>query len=192
MNRNLVTKRDGTHEPFDLAKLRTTLARVMQLSEADPKLAEPLARAVAAHMEEWDEPNPPTTEYIFRCVRSVLQQTGLAEVARDFTRQRRTRDHRRRVLRVIDRNGQGRRFAPWRKAEVVRVLKEEYGVGHAAARFLAGRCEDQVFALNYRLISRTLVTELIRTELLAWGLADEPVCVQGRFPVVPPWPEPRS
>lgn len=187
-----VCKRDGSHEEFTFPKLRTTLARVMQMGEADPKLAEPLARAVAAHLDEWQEPNPPTTEYIFRCVRSVLQQSGLAEVARDFTRQRRARDHRRRVLRIVDRAAPGRRFAPWRKAEIVRVLKEEYGIGHSAARFLAGRTEEQVFALNYRLISRTLVSELIRNELLAWGLADEPVRAQGRQTVMGPWPEPRQ
>lgn len=176
----LVTKRDGAVEAFDLPKLRTTLSRVMARCECDGKLADPLARAVAAHLQEWEEPHPPTSEYIFRCVRSVLQQTGLEEVAREFSQQRRLRDQRRRSIRVVDRDTNSRRFAPWRKSEVARTLKDSFGIGHNASRFLAGRTEEQVFALNYRLVSKTLVSELIRNELLAWGLADEPVHVFDR------------
>jgi hypothetical protein len=171
----LVIKRDGSIEPFELPKLRTALARVMKSAACDEKLADPLARAVAAHLEEWDEPTPPTTDYVFRCVKSVLQQTGLEEAARDFVRQRRARDQRRRTVRIVDRDLRSRRFQAWRKSAVVTTLKVDYGIGHAAARFLAGRTEDQIFALNYRLVSKTLITELMRNELLAWGLADEPL-----------------
>jgi len=35
----------------------------------------------ALHLQDWSEQAPPTTSYIYRCVRAVLQQTGLADVA---------------------------------------------------------------------------------------------------------------
>ena len=168
-----VAKRDGSIESFSISKLRSALTRVLRTSECDAKLAEPLAKAVAVHLEDWEDQNPPSTDYVFRCVRQVLEQTGLDDAAREFARQRRIRDERRKSLRVVDRDAPGQRFAPWRKAEVFRSLQKDYGIGSAAARFLAGRTEDQVFALNYRLISKTLIAELIRNELLAWGLADE-------------------
>jgi hypothetical protein len=43
------------------------------------------------------------------------------------------------------------------------------------ARFLAGQIEAQVFTLDYRLITRPFLSELVRSEVLAWGLADEDV-----------------
>lgn len=182
MSRNglYVIKRDGCQEPFSIAKLRSSLTRVMRVSECDPKLAEPLAKAVLSHLDDWQEPQPPTTDYVFRCAKAVLEQTGLEDAAREFARQRRIRDERRKAVRIVDRDTPSKRFAAWRKSEVVRSLKEEYGIGHAAARFLAGRTEEQIFALNYKLVSRTLVSELLRNELHAWGLSDERLTTPNR------------
>lgn len=171
-----ITKRDGSIECFRVTKLQGCLAGVLQGRAYDPRLAGPLARAVALHLQEWCEPAPPTSQYIFRCVCSVLEQTGLRDVADDLQHHRRLRAARRRRTRVIALAGhtpnQGR---PWCKDAIVATLENQYGLRHNVARFLAGQIEDQVFALNYRLITRSFVAELVRNEVLAWGLADKQV-----------------
>jgi hypothetical protein len=172
----VVTKCDGSVECFSAAKLSATLARVLQGRSYDPRLARPLARAVALHLKEWRGSNPPTTQYIFRCVSSVLEQTGLADVADDLTHHRRLRTVRRRRTRVLAGSKKtGERGRPWRKVAIVATLENHYGLRHAVARFLAGQIESQVFALNYRLITKPFLAELVRNEVLAWGLADEQV-----------------
>ncbi len=172
----VVTKRDGTVERFGSDKLSATLASALQARSYDPRLSTPLARAVALHLQEWKHPNPPTTEYIFRCVASVLEQTGLADVADDLKRHRRMRASRRRRTRVMAAGDQpGAKGKPWRKSAIVATLENHYGLRHTIARFLAGQIETQVFALDYRLITRPFLGELVRNEVLAWGLADEQV-----------------
>ncbi len=170
----VVTKQDGTVERFALPKLANCLARVLRGRAYDPRLAGPLARAVAMHLREWPREQPPTTEYIYQCVTAVLQQTGLTDVADDLGHHRRLRAARRRRTRVL-RSGApaGTTGEPWRKVALVATLENRYGLTHAVARFLAGQIELQVFALNYRLMTRPFLAELVRSEVLAWGLADE-------------------
>jgi hypothetical protein len=168
-----ITKQDGSVECFRAAKLTACLTRVLDGRAYDPRLAGPLARAVAMHLEEWTDPRLPTTHYIFRCVCSVLQQTGLNDVAEDLINHRRLRASRRRRIRVIDDKARkGGKPRPWRKLSLVATLQDAFGISHAVARFLAGQVEAQVFALNYRLVTKAFLTELVRNEVLAWGLAD--------------------
>jgi len=186
----VVTKNDGSAECLSLAKLSASIARGLRGRAYDARLAGPLARAVAMHLAQWPVTSPPTTEYIFECVCAVLRQTGLPEVADDLLNHRRMRAVRRLRTRVLDRADQpGNRSKPWRKLAVVAALQERYGLRHAVARFLAGQIEAQVFALNYRVITKAFLEELIRNEVLAWGLADEPTAhVESdscRHPVVP-------
>lgn len=168
----IVTKHDGSLEGFSLSKLSNALATVLQGRSYDPRLSRPLARAIGLHLRGWAELTPPTTEYIHRCVCSVLQQTGLGEVADDLASHRRLRAARRRRVRVLDRRESTQRGRRWQKVELVETLESRYGLRHAVSRFLAGQIEAQVFALNYRLISETFLAELVRNEMLAWGLAD--------------------
>ena len=56
---------------------------------------------------------------------------------------------------------------------MIAVLEEQYDIGLAAARILAGELETRVLNLGYRRISRGLLKELIRTELSAWGLRSD-------------------
>lgn len=167
----IVTKRDGTVERFGPAKLVNTLARAMQAHQYDTKLAEPLARAVAMHLREWGDSRPPTTNYIHRCVCSVLRQTGLGDVAEDLAAERRLRAVRRRRIRVID-AGDDAGGVAWQKSAIVQTLQNKYGLRYAVCRFLAGQIEQQVFALNYRRVKTSFLAELVRNEVMAWGLAD--------------------
>lgn len=174
----IVTKRDGTLERFRPTKLVATVARAMRARQYDPALAEPLVRAVALHLREWGDPRPPTTNYIHRCVCSVLRQTGLGDIGDDLAVSRRQRTLRRRQVRVVDRDGDPRGDA-WRKAVVVQTLQDVYGLRHAVCRFLAGQIEQQIFALNYRRVKKSFLAELVRNEVMAWGLADEQVLRAG-------------
>lgn len=180
----MVTKRDGTVEHFRPAKLTNCLVRAMQGRAYDPNLAEPLTRAVTLHLGEWRDTQPPTTNYIHRCVCSVLRQTGLGDVAEDLGLQRRTRTLRRRQIRVVDEDGSEHGVA-WRKASIVATLLNDYGLRHTVSRFLAGEIEMQVFALDYRRIRKSFLAELVRNEVLAWGLADTQV-LEMDTPVVEP------
>jgi len=168
----VVTKSDGTLERFSLAKLSNCLTAAVRELAYDPRLAQPLGRAVAMHLQEWSEANPPTTGYIYRCLRSVLQQTGLSDVADALAEHRRQRRMRRRRIRVLDLDPMSAGSEAWRKSAIVETLRNEFGLRHAVARFMAGRIEDQVFALDYRVISRPFIWEMLRNEVLAWGLAD--------------------
>lgn len=169
----VVTKGDGTVERFSLTKLQNCLTRVLRTQSYDARLAGPLANAIAMHLAEWQGAVPPSTNYIHRCARSVLNQTGLAEVAEVLATHRRQRQVRRRQIRVLETELARGLGQPWRKGALVEHLEHRHGLRHAVARFLAGRIEDQVFALDYRVVSKSFLRELVRNEVLAWGLADE-------------------
>ncbi len=175
----VITKRDGTLERFSLAKLSNCLATAIQGRAYDPRLAGPLSRAVAQHLSEWHQSQPPTTEYIYRCLQSVLQQTGLSDVAEDLEVHRRLRCRCRRRIRILDGGADGAAAESWRKTTLVGTLQNRYGLRYNVARFLAGRIEAQLLGLGYRVISRSFLDELARSEVLAWGLADTQVLQSG-------------
>ena len=66
----------------------------------------------------------------------------------------------------------GRSAARWRKAALVATLQNVYDLRQSVARFLAGRVEERVFGLRYRLVSKSLLAEMVREEVLAWGLLE--------------------
>lgn len=168
----LIQKRDGTREPFSNAKLRRIIVAAMRSCRYDSKLADPLVQAVEVHLRYWDEPKPPTSEYIFRCVYAVLKQTGLKDVAECLAAHRRWRRMQRRSVRIL-RAAPKRGSKPWRKASVVAHLQKRFGVGHEVARIVAGELEMRVLNLGFQELSQRLMEELILSELAAWGLHHE-------------------
>jgi len=170
--RIMIAKREGELEPFETAKLRRCLAAAMETCNRDERFADALAHAVELHLRDWSESRPPTTEYIFRCLRIALTETGMDQVARQLARHRRRRANQRRAVSVRDARGERRALAPWRKATVAGTLERRHGLRHPVARILAGEVERRVLALEYGVVSTTLITELVRSELSAWGLTD--------------------
>jgi hypothetical protein len=173
----VVTKRDGTRECFSLPKLRSCLAKVLRTCSRDVRVAEPLARAVAVHLARTNDGGLCSTEYICRCVCAALSETGLGDVAEELAAHRRLRDARRRRVRVVDAAEPGHGPTRWRKGALVATLRGVYDLRSSVARFLAGRIEEQVFVLGYRQVSKTLLAEVVRNEVLAWGLLDVPANV---------------
>lgn len=166
----LVRKRDGGREPFQVAKVRRGLAVAMRECQYDERFADSLARAVALHVEGWRDRHLPTTEYIFRCVRTVLKETGLVDVARQISLHRRCRAQRRRTVQVLDLRDRQRTARPWRKTDVARTFEIHHGLAPETSRILAAAVEERVLSLNYEVLTAALVDELVRSELLAWGL----------------------
>lgn len=170
----MIAKRDGTQESFSLPKLRAYLVRGLRGQGYEAQLAEPLARAVAAHLRLWKRPAPPTSEYVHQCALAALALTGFDAAAADLAAHHRLRAARRRRTWVGDPDHPQRRAARWCKAALVATLEQTYRLRRPVARFLAGQIEEQVFARGWRVVSRTLLRELVQHEVLAWGLADEP------------------
>lgn len=168
-----IVKRDGSHEAFDFAKLRRCVGAAMRACRYDDACADALCRAVRMHLDEARR-RPPSSEYVFRCVQSVLNETGLADVAEQLAGHRKVRDGRRRALAVIGARNGGAEAAPWEKSRVARSLERRYQLTHSTARILAGEIEQRVLALEYRVVSAALVDELVRNELMSWGLATVP------------------
>lgn len=173
-----VVKRDGNTEAFDFGKLRRSVSAAMKATGYDPAYADALAKAVAIHVREWDEHDPPTTEYLFTCVRSVLEETGLGDVAQAIVRHRRHRASRRSSISVIDPRRPQRPPSAWSKGRIVETFERRYQVKPDVSRFLAGEIEQRLLALGYHVVSTALVAELIRNELMAWGLSDDAIAVR--------------
>lgn len=167
-----LVKRDGSHEPFARGKLRRAIAIGMRACKYDPDLADPLVQAVEVHLKYWDEPRLPTTDYVFRCVHAVLNETGLKDVAEELVQYRRWRRGRRRVVRVV-REGDKASSRPWRKSLIVRRLEKDFELQPATCRILASNVEQHVLGLGFAEVTQRLVDELLRTELMAWGLTEE-------------------
>lgn len=173
-----VVKRDGNSETFDFSKLKRSVSVAMKATGYDPAYADALAKAVAIHVREWDESDPPTTEYLFTCVRSVLEETGLGDVAQAIVRHRRQRANRRSSISVIDPRRPQRPPTAWSKARIVETFERRYQVKADVSRFLAGEIEQRLLTLGYHVVSTALVAELIRNELMAWGLSDDAMVVR--------------
>jgi hypothetical protein len=168
----MIAKREGQLERFELPKPRRCLAAAMRACNRDVRLADALARAVALHLRDWSAASPPSSEYVFRCLRTALVKTRLEDVAQHLVLHRRRRASQRQRLSVFDVNKSHYVLAPWRKAAVAATLEGRHGLTHAVARILAGEIERRVLALEYSVVSKSLIRELVRNELLAWGLAD--------------------
>lgn len=184
-----IVKADGSSERFSESKLQRCLQQVLRGSAYDVKLAEPLARAVAMHVSGTRSTRPPASEYVFRCLLTVLKETGLDDAADALANHRRQRAAHRRRVRILVSSRTKRALLGWSKRAVVQSLMQQHGLQRPVARLLAGEIETRVFALGYRVVRAPLVTELTRNELMAWGLADEPALAVGSSGASPA-PEP--
>lgn len=172
-----VVKSDGTLEPFQFAKVRRGLAAAMRSCRYDDRYADALARAVEIHVQEWTGVRPPTTDYLHRCVREVLVETGLTDVAAEVERHRTVRRELRKRVSVVDARRRGRRNRPWSKARVVQTLVRRHALRPEVARIVGAEIEQRVLGLRYQVVSSSLIAELIRNELMAWGLCEVVSCV---------------
>lgn len=189
----VIAKQDGPAERFSDAKLRNCLATVLAAARQDPKLANPLARAVAMHLCDWSEREPPSSEYVYRCVQAVLQQTDLRPAARCMAVHRRRRRARRRQVRVVYPERASAPAVGWRKARVVASLRNTHGLRTPVARLLAGEVEARVLDLGFDHVQAPLVAALVQNVLMTWGFsAGDCPATAGGVPVAAARPEART
>lgn len=166
-----VVKRDGTVETFEPAKLRRCLAIGMKACDHRAGLANDLVRAMEMHLRDCSAGRALKSDYIFRCARTVLRETGLPEVAKVLDSFRRHRATCREQVRVFSEKREDQSLKKWRKTCLVNTLVRDFGVSGSTARVLAGEVEQRVLMLGYGAVSTGLISELIRTELRCWGLS---------------------
>ncbi|MFQ5423623.1 MAG: hypothetical protein ACE5F9_06530 [Phycisphaerae bacterium] len=171
-----VRKRDGEVERFSLPKLMTCMRRGLDgagdAAGFSLRGARGLAEAVQTYLAEMADTDPVMAARIADMVYLVLTHTGHGEAAmaiQEFARER-ERD-RRRVLVATRRKVDGR-YAQrrWKKGLVVSHLRRQHLLDAPVSRMIAGRVEQLVFNCGLRVVTSGLVTEMVRSELLAWGL----------------------
>jgi len=172
-----VTKRDGTQEDFDVAKLRACLARALQACGYPSRLAAPLAAAITDYLARRPPEPSPTTDSVYRYACTVLGKTGFGEAVAWLNVNRRRRAVLRRNVSVFDALQPQQCSTRWSRAVLVGGLRRQHQLLPSVARFLAGRIEQHVLDLGMRLVSTTFIAELARKELSAWGLSEAALTV---------------
>lgn len=179
-----IRKRDGRTEPFDVRKLRRALLRALREARQPGYYAEPLAEAIAIHLNDWSEPQPASSDYVFDCCRAVLRETGLRRVARALERYRRRRDRRRQATQVRRLSGAGVVVEGWSRRRIAGTLEQRFGLTAGVARIVSSDVEQRVLSLGYRVVDAELIEAVVRNELRAWGLLDAATEVVSGSPVL--------
>ncbi|MBL8879390.1 MAG: hypothetical protein JNG88_09755 [Phycisphaerales bacterium] len=169
----MVTKADGSRELFSEEKLRRCLSLALESGGFETMHAGALAAAVRMHLQREADTTELTSEYLLACATAVLQQTGAGEAADELQRRQRERDGLRRRTRVFNPERPSKGLKVWRKSALVECLLKKHGLDAKVARMLAGEVEMRVFASGYQVVRSPLISEMIRNELMAWGLIDD-------------------
>ncbi len=171
-----VCKRDGSDEPFSLAKLAGSIREGLDASGEAAGLAGStaagLAEAVHDYVEKSSADDPVKTEFLAELVELVLAQTGHTAASMAFQRHRSFRDRQRRRVMVANPRPSDGRFVRrrWNKSHIVQHLRRQHGLDAPVSRMIAGRVEQLVFQCGLNVVTVGLVYEMIKSELLAWGL----------------------
>lgn len=171
-----VSKRDGTSEPFVLAKLlrciRFGLQAVQEGWELDTTTAGNLGDAVYEYLKTTFDESTITTRQLSELVELVLSQTGHSAAAMAIREHHRFRDKLRRMIMVATARPRDGRIVQqrWNKSLIVQHLRRQHGLHVPTARMIAGRVEELVFCCGLRVVTSGLVREMTRSEMLAWGL----------------------
>jgi len=179
-----VRKRDGGSEPLIFCKLTGGMRRALEASGeavgAEAVTAAGLAEAIRDHLRRTAREEPIDTRYLSELVELVLLQTGHQGAAAAFHQYQSLRDQQRRRLMVASPRPADGRYVQrrWDKSLVVQHLRRQHGIEPSVARFIAGRVEQLVFSCGLRVVTGGLVYEVIKSELLAWGLLPSALLVK--------------
>lgn len=171
-----VLKRDGSVEPFVLAKLLNCIGHGFHASgepqERGSATSRGLAEAVQTYLFQSQAEAAVPSDHLSELVELVLTQTGYSAAGMAIRQHQHARERMRRWTKVAHRRVRDGRFVQrqWNKSKVVRHLMEDHQLDAPAARVIAGRVEQLVFNCGLKVVTAELVTELAKSELLAWGL----------------------
>ncbi|MDF1667188.1 MAG: hypothetical protein P1V97_35920, partial [Planctomycetota bacterium] len=183
---SLVRKRDGRLEPYQEAKLESTLLKGFGSEASDEEqknLAEDLARSLSFFLFRGREKETPwrgragtvvTSEEVNLAVLRALRETGNLDAAAQIEQHSAWRSDRRKkvvlpandTLQIFNRGEE----SPWTKS---RVLSKLIGIGleRELAADIARNVEQRIFASGLQRISATLLQEMIDAELSQRGLS---------------------
>lgn len=179
-----VLKRDGTIEPFLLAKLLDAIGSAFSASgepqERNMATARGLTEAVHAYLEKTSPDQPVPSEHLGELVELVLAQTGHTAASMAARHHVEDRNRRRRWLRVAQRRRSDGCVVhrQWNKRQVVAYLRKEHGLEVTTARIIAGRVERLVLNCGLKVVTAGLIREIAVSELLAWGLLPAALAVR--------------
>lgn len=172
-----VIKRDGSIEPFAIAKMlnciRNGLAATGDSCGLDMSAAGGLAEAVFEYLTSSFRRSPVPSRHIAELVELVLSQTGHGTASLAIREHTASRELRRRRLMVASARPSDGRIVQhrWSKSLLVRHLRRQHHLDVPIARMIAGRVEQLLFNCGLRVVTSGLIREMARSELLAWGLA---------------------
>ncbi|MEE8385402.1 MAG: ATP cone domain-containing protein [Dehalococcoidia bacterium] len=169
-----VRKCDGSLEPFVLVKLTNSIRNGLQAGgeAAGLDAGGGLAEAVHQYVRQSPRDEPVQSAYLAELVELVLTHTGHAAASMAMRRYRAFLEERRRRLMVASARSSDGRFVRrrWNKALIVQHLRRQHMLGAPVSRMIAGRVEQLIFNCGLKVVTSGLVYEMIKSELLAWGL----------------------
>lgn len=179
-----VRKRDGSTEPLSFCKLTGGMRRSLEAAgEAiglEAATSAGLAEAIHDYLRRAGREEAIDTRHLAELVELVLLQTGHNGAAAVFHQYQSLRDQQRRRLMVAGQRPSDGRYVQrrWDKSLVVQHLRRQHNLESTVARLIAGRVEQLMFACGLRVVTGGLVYEMIKSELLAWGLLPSALLVK--------------
>lgn len=171
-----VVKRDGSIEPFMTSKILSCIFNGLEAtgeaSELTAAMARGLGEAVTEYLHSISKGSTIPSRQLVDLVDLVLSQTGHCEAAMAIRHHANLRDRRRKVMMVATPRPTDGRFVQkrWDKSLIVQHLKRQHQLDAPTSRMMASRVEQLVFNCGLRVVTAGLVREMVRSELLAWGL----------------------
>ncbi|MBN2563652.1 MAG: hypothetical protein JXQ75_22265 [Phycisphaerae bacterium] len=171
-----VSKRDGSTEPLSFAKMLNCIRNGLEASGEAPGLETGMAAGLAEVVHEYVKKSfrnsAVESRRLAELVDLVLAQTGHTAACMATQQYRSLREQQRRQVMVANPRPSDGRYVRrrWNKSHIVQHLRRRHMLGAPVSRMIAGRVEQLVFNCGLRVVTAGLVCEIIKSELLAWGL----------------------
>jgi ribonucleoside-triphosphate reductase len=192
-----VLKRDGREEPFNRRKIAEAIFRAAEpVGGYDRALADSLASAVSIYLAKRLGSAPPSVEQVHDATERVLIHMGHAQTALTYARYRdrrarirRLREGDMRLLAAELEEAQRERdtlrahgdralfvrtsadtLTEWDRVRIAEALVRETGLERALADLVALEVEQQIAQAGLRVLTSSLVRELVGAKLIERGL----------------------
>ncbi|MEO0142796.1 MAG: anaerobic ribonucleoside-triphosphate reductase [candidate division WOR-3 bacterium] len=179
-----VIKRDGKLVPFDKSKITNAIFKAARaVGGENKKIAEALADEVVLFLYTLKGDKPPTVEEIQDAVEKILIENGNARTAKAFILYRKQREILRKK-RLLEKRPEEREttdyalfvrtsdddFVSWDRHRIVDALINETNIDKATAEKIARETEDTILNSDVKLISSSLIREIVNMKLIEHGL----------------------
>ena len=163
-----VTKRDGSIEDFDVAKLGGMLGRGFRKVGGDISNACELARAIEIFLVR-SKRYEISSSALFEMGLKALRHVKMNDAAEILELHRTLRTIRRRFVRIRHEN---EKLTRWEKSWLVELAIRMWHVSRNTARILAGEVENEIISKNQPEMPREEILDLLNKRMAELGLAD--------------------